>query len=161
MDEKNRILSTVSIYHALNDGAISVVPILFPIFKEMYNLSYTQVGLITSISLFIHLIAQLLIGVAADGKNSRTLLSTGILLVSASMLLITQTQGFYTLLVFLIFMRFSASFFHPVGVGWVSRTFKNHRVDWAMGIQSGSADLGAFIALSTTLFITELAGWLS
>jgi len=159
MNEKNRILSTVSIYHALNDGAISVVPILFPIFKEMYNLNYTQVGIITGLSLFVHLIAQLLIGSFADGKNSKTLLSTGILLISVSLLLITQTQGFYTLFIFLIFLRFSASFFHPIGVGWISRTFKNHRVDWAMGIQSGFADLGAFIALSTTLFITEFANW--
>lgn len=159
MDEKNRILSTVSMYHALNDGAISVVPILFPIFKEMYNLNYTQVGLITGLSLFVHLIAQLLIGSSADGKNSKTMLSTGILLISASMLLFTQTQGFYTLLIFLIFLRFSASFFHPIGVGWISRTFKNHKLDWAMGVQSGFADLGAFIAISTTLFITELMGW--
>jgi MFS family permease len=159
MDEKNRILSTVSLYHALNDGAISVVPILFPIFKEIYSLNYTQVGLITSLSLFVHLIAQLLLGIAADGKNSRTLLSTGILLVSVSMLLITQTQGFYTLLVFFILLRFSSSFFHPIGVGWISRTFKNNRLDWAMGIQSGFANLGAFIALSTTLFVAEITGW--
>ena len=159
MNEKNRILSTVCMYHAFNDGAISVVPILFPIFKELYDLSYTQVGLITSLSLFVHLIAQLLIGRSADGKNSRTMLSTGILLISVSMLTFTRTEGFFTLLIFLIFLRFAASFFHPIGVGWVSRTFKNHKLDWAMGVQSGFADLGAFIALSTTLFVTEITGW--
>ena len=55
--------------------------------------------------------------------------------------------------------RFSASFFHPIGVGWISRIFKKDRLDWSMGIQSGSADVGAFIAISTTLYIAELTSW--
>ncbi|PNX51670.1 MAG: hypothetical protein BV456_02330 [Thermoplasmata archaeon M8B2D] len=146
-------------YHALNDGAISVVPLLFPIFKDIYNLNYTQIGLITSISLFIHLITQLYIGRSSDGKNFRTLLSFGILLISISLFVLVKTEDFFTLLIFLIFLRISVSFFHPIGIGWISRTFKKERLDWAMGIQSGSADLGAFLALMTTLYLTEIRGW--
>ncbi len=159
MNDKYKILTTVSIYHALNDGAISVVPLLFPIFKDIYNLNYTQIGFITSISLFIHLIVQLYIGRVSDGKNFRTLLSFGILLISISLFILIETKDFLTLLIFLIFLRISVSFFHPIGVGWISRTFKKERLDWAMGIQSGSADLGAFIALLTTLYITEIKDW--
>ncbi len=159
MKDKYSILTTVSMYHALNDGAISVVPLIFPIFKEIYNLNYTQIGLITSISLFIHLIAQLYIGRISDGKNFRILLSFGILLISFSLFVLTETKDFFTLLIFLIFLRISVSFFHPIGVGWVSRTFKKERLDWAMGIQSGSADLGVFVALLTTLYLTEIKGW--
>ena len=159
MNDKNSILTTVSIYHALNDGAISVVPLLFPVFKDIYNLNYTQIGLITSLSLFIHLIAQLYIRRISDGKNFRTLLSFGILLVSISLLVLIETKDFLTLLIFLILLRIAVSFFHPIGVGWVSRIFKNERLDWAMGIQSGSADLGAFVALLTTLYLTEIKGW--
>ena len=159
MKDKYSILSTVSMYHALNDGAISVVPLLFPIFKDIYNLNYTQIGLITSISLFIHLITQLYIGRSSDGKNFRTLLSFGILLISISLFVLVKTEDFFTLLIFLIFLRISVSFFHPIGIGWISRTFKKERLDWAMGIQSGSADLGVFLALITTLYLTEIRGW--
>ncbi len=159
MKDKYSILSTVSLYHALNDGAISVVPLLFPIFKDLYNLSYTQIGLITSISLFIHLIVQLYIGRFSDGKNFRTMLSLGILLISVSLFVLVETKDFFTLLLFLIFLRIAVSFFHPIGIGWVSRTFKKERLDWAMGIQSGSADLGAFVALLTTLYLTNIKGW--
>ena len=119
MNDKNSILTAISIYHALNDGAISVVPLLFPIFKDIYNLNYTQIGLITSLSLFIHLIAQLYIGRVSDGKNFRTLLSFGILLISISLLFLIETRDFLTLLVFLIFLRIAVSFFHPIGVGWI------------------------------------------
>lgn len=159
MDDKIRILSTTSIYHALNDGSVAVIPILFPIYKSLFNLSYTQVGIITGGGLLLTLISQLIISRKADGKDFRTLLSLGTLLVSASLLLITQSHDFITLLFFILFIRFSSSFFHPIGVGWISRTFKKIKLDWAMGIQSGCADIGGFVAVATTLYITEITYW--
>jgi len=159
MNEKTSILSTVSIYHAFNDGAISVIPLMFPIFKTIFNLSYTQVGIITGGGLLISIIAQLIIGRLSDGKNCRTMLSTGVLLISFSMYLLTRSIGFLTIVMFMFMLRFSASFFHPIGTGWISRIFKKDRLDWAMGVQSGFADVGAFIAVSTTLLVSELINW--
>lgn len=133
-----------------------MIPILFPIFKTMFGLSYTQVGIITGGALLINIISQLMIGRISDGKNFRTMLTLGILLIGLSMFLLTQTIEFLTLTLFIFILRFSASFFHPIGIGWISRIFKKDRLDWAMGIQSGSADIGSFIAISTTLYITEI-----
>jgi FSR family fosmidomycin resistance protein-like MFS transporter len=157
--DENNILTTVAIYHALNDGSVAVIPILFPIFKSIFNLTYTQVGIITGGGLLLTLISQLIIGRKADGKDFRTLLSVGILLVSISLLLLTQSRDFYTLFLLILFIRFSSSFFHPIGVGWISRTFKKIKLDWAMGIQSGGADIGAFVAVATTLYLTEITYW--
>ena len=159
MKDKIRVLATVGTYHAVNDGSIAAIPILFPIFKIIFNLSYTQIGIITGGSLLIHLIFQLIIGRVSDGKNSGTMLSLGILLMSTSLLLLTKAQGYYSLLILIFFHRFTASFFHPIGVGWVSRIFKKDRIDWAMGIQSGLADVGGFIAVLTTLYVAENTSW--
>lgn len=159
MSEKIRILSTVSQYHALNDGTVAAIPILFPIFKEIFNLSYTEIGIITGGGLLLSIIVQLMIGRISDGKNSQTLLSLGILIISFSLLLLTKAQDFFTLLLLMFVLRIGASFFHPIGVGWISRIFKKDKLDWAMGIQSGFADIGAFIAISTTLYISEITSW--
>jgi FSR family fosmidomycin resistance protein-like MFS transporter len=159
MNQQNRILSTVSLTHAINDGSVAVISILFPIFKELFDLSYTQIGIITGGGLFITLVAQLLLGRFADGKNVNSFLLTGLLLTSLSLLLLTFSNAFITLLFFIFFMRFATSFFHPIGIGWISRTYKKSRLDWAMGIQSGSADFGAFLAILTTLSITQLTHW--
>jgi len=159
MKDKIKILSTVGLYHALNDGSVAAIPILFPIFKIIFNLSYTQIGIVTGGSLLIHLISQLIIGRVSDGKNSGTMLSFSILLMSLSMLFLTEAQEYYSLLVLIFLHRFAASFFHPIGVGWISRIFKKDRIDWAMGIQSGLADVGAFIAVLTTLYLAEITSW--
>lgn len=159
MDQQRRILSSVSLIHAINDGSVAVISILFPIFKDLFHLSYTQVGIITGGGLFITLVAQLLLGKIADGKNVNSFLLTGLLLTSLSLVLLTVSNGFVTLLLLIFFMRFATSFFHPIGIGWVSRTYKKGKLDWAMGIQSGAADLGAFLAILTTLSISQLTHW--
>src|SRR5512136_2928985 len=159
MKPQGRVLSTVSIIHAINDGSVAVISILFPIFKELFNLSYTQVGIITGGGLFITLIGQLILGRLADGKNVNSFLLTGVLLTSVSLVLLGFSTGFLTLICFIFFLRFATSFFHPIGIGWISRTYKKGRLDWAMGIQSGSADIGAFLAILTTLSITQLTHW--
>ena len=159
MNDKHKILTTTSIYHAFNDGAVAAIPLLFPIFKDIFGLSYTQVGMITGGGLLVTLIAQLMIGRISDHKDFRTLLSTGVFLLCASLLLLTQTQGFLSLLLFIFVLRFASSFYHPIGIGWISRTFKKDRLDWAMGMQSAFGDFGAFIAILTTLYIAELKGW--
>ena len=159
MDGKIKILATVGSFHAINDGALAAIPILFPIFREIFNLSYTQIGIITGGSLFISIIAQLLIGRYSDGKNSRTMLSLGILFLCISLYLLTKAQGFFSLLLLVFLLRVATGFYHPIGTGWISRLFKKNRLDWAMGIQSGLSGFGTFIAVSTTLYVAEIVNW--
>lgn len=159
MDDKKRILSTVAIYHAFNDGTVVIVPILFPVFKILFDLSYTDIGIITGGGLLITLISQLIIGRLSDKKNKRLLLSFGIVLICLTFLLFPLINGFLTLLLIFFLNRFSASFFHPIGIAWVSKIFRKDRLDWAMGIQSALGDFGAFIAILTIPFIAEKTNW--
>jgi len=159
MKDKIKILSTVGLYHGFNDGAVVIIPILFPVFKSLFDLSYTQIGIITGGGLLITLLTQIIIGVYSDRKDRRLLLSIGILSISISLLLLTQVKGFITLLLLIFLLRFASGFFHPVGIGWISKTFKKERIDWAMGMQSAAGDFGAFIGILTTAFIVELKGW--
>jgi len=159
MKEKNNILLTTGIYHAFNDGAVVVIPILLPVFKELFNLSYTQIGIITGGGLLFTLLTQLFLGFYSDRKNRRALLSIGILILSGSLLLIPQASGFISLLLLIFLLRFASGFYHPIGVGWISKTFKKEKIDWAMGIQSALGDFGAFIGILTTAFIVDFFNW--
>ena len=159
MDDKKRILAIVAINHAFNDSAVVIIPILLPVFKVLFNLSYTDIGVITGGGLLVTLISQLLIGRISDRKNKRLLLSLGILLLCATFLLFPLVHGFLTLLLIFFLHRFSASFFHPIGIAWISKIFKKDRLDWAMGIQSALGDFGAFIAILTIPFIAEIKNW--
>ncbi len=159
MEDKNKILLTVGIYHAFNDGGVVIISILLPVFKEMFNLSYTDIGIITGGGLLIAFITQFIIGFSSDKRNRRLLLSSGVLILSGSLLIIPQARSFLTLLLFILLLRFASGFYHPTGVGWISKIFKKDRLDWSMGIQSALGDFGAFIGILTTAFIIEIRNW--
>lgn len=159
MIDNHRILATVSIFHLFNDGVISLVPLLFPIFRVLFNLSYSQIGLITGTGLAISLFIQFYIGSISDKRNFRTLLLIGMSSLVITLFLFPYITGFLSLFLLFILLRFSASFFHPLGIGLISRRFKKDRLDWAMGIQSAFGDLGVFFAIVSTLFIAETIGW--
>ncbi len=159
MNEKHQILTTVSFFHAFNDGALAVTTILLPIFKSLFLLTYTQIGIITGGGLTITLLTELTIGRAFDKKNSRTLLISGIFLLSIVLLLLSFSQGFLTLLFIMFLIKFSSGFFHPAGISLISRVFKKDRIDRAMGIQSASGNFGSFIAILTTLAIAVTFEW--
>ena len=159
MDDKKRILSAVALSHAFNDASVVIIPLLFPIFKNLFNLSYTEVGIITGGGLLISLITQLIIGRLSDKKNKRTFLLLGTFLLGVTFLLIPFSKGFFTLVFFVFLHRFAAGFFHPIGIAWISKVFKKDKLDWAMGIQSAFGDFGAFIAILTTPVIVELKNW--
>lgn len=159
MKNNTKILIMVCLFHLFNDGVISLVPLLFPIFKTLFDLSYSHIGLITGTGLAVSLLTQFFIGFISDKKNFRTLLLTGMSLLVFSLILFPTIQGFFSLFLLFISLRFSSSFFHPIGIGLISRRFKKDRLDWAMGIQSALGDLGVFIAIASTLFIAETIGW--
>ena len=126
MNEKQQILATVSSFHAFNDGALTVITILLPIFKTLFNLSYTQIGIITGGGLAITLLTEMTVGRAFDRKNSRTLLMTGILILSASIFLLSFSNGYLILLLIIFLIKFSSGFFHPAGIG--SKPLANSRL---------------------------------
>jgi FSR family fosmidomycin resistance protein-like MFS transporter len=161
MNDKNRILSTVGIFHGFNDGSLAIIPLLFPIFKELFNLSYTQIGLITGGGLAISLLTEIFVGRAFDNSNSRTLLISGVFILSGSIFILSLSYNFITLILFVFLIRFSSGFFHPAGIGLISRTFKMDKIDWAMGIQSAFGNFGTFISILTTLYIAVNFGWVS
>ncbi len=156
---QKKILSTVCLYHGLNDASVAVIPLLIPIFRVQFDLSYTQIGIVTGSALAINLVAQLLIGRRSEYWNPRWALSFGIFLMAIGLFLLSTSFDFLSLVAFMIIARLAASFFHPIGVGWISKTFRKSRLDWAMGVQSGFADIGACIAMASTLFLASVWFW--
>ncbi len=62
----------------------------------------------------------------------------------ASMAVIPFARSYATLLLFFLLLRVFASFYHPIVIAWISksRAGSGRELDDAMGIQSGSGNLG-------------------
>ncbi len=158
---KRRILFSASLFHALNDAAVVTVPMIFPLLysQQFIITKYFHIGILSNIGLLITLLFQIIIANISSRFEYKYMLCLSIVGISLSLFLITYSSIFVSLLVFYLMMRVFASFYHSVGIAWVSRTHPDQRLDFAMGIQSGSGNLGVLIAFVSAGYLAQLFNW--
>ncbi len=159
MKGDKKLLASMSIFHLCNDASAVVFMAVLPILKVVFSLSYIEIGMVSALGLSTSLFFQLYIGRLADKKSAQMLLTIGFLITSTSMILIGFTRTFIQLVLVYFMLRVGLSFYHPVGIPWISREFKYKGVEHGMGVQSAIGDLGLLISFLTTGFIATRFGW--
>jgi FSR family fosmidomycin resistance protein-like MFS transporter len=153
-----RLLFVISYHHACNDGALIALVALLPILVDEMALTYTEIGLL-GLGLLITVVVQLVVGRLTDRAFSRYLLEIGAALMALSFVLLLFVSDFIGLFMAVISMRVGASFYHPVGISWITREYTGPYLDTALGIQSGIGNFGVIASLATSGFLGEAFGW--
>jgi len=158
---QRKILSTVALYHACNDASVVALPAIFPILytEGVLIRRYSDIGTIILIGLIVAVLFQLVIGHKVKVRHYRRFLAFDTLIVGTSLLLMTLSRNYFMLILFFIGVRLGTSIYHPVGISWISATFRENRLDRAMGLQSAFGDIGVLAAFTSTGFIAEYFGW--
>ena len=158
---QRKILSTVALYHACNDASVVALPAIFPILytEGVLIRRYSDIGTIILIGLIVAVLFQLVIGHKVKTRHYRRFLALDTLIVGTSLLLMTLSRNYFMLILFFIGVRLGTSIYHPVGISWISATFREDRLDRAMGFQSAFGDIGVLAAFTSTGFIAEYFGW--
>jgi FSR family fosmidomycin resistance protein-like MFS transporter len=153
-----RLLFVISYHHACNDGALIALVALLPILVDEMALTFTEIGIL-GLGLLITVVVQLAIGRLTDRSFSRYLLEIGAALMAVSFVIVLFVSDFVGLFAAVIFMRVGASFYHPVGISWITREYSGSYLDTALGIQSGIGNFGVIASLATSGFLGEMFGW--
>jgi MFS family permease len=158
---KRRVLSTVVLHHLCNDASVVALPAIFPILYSEGALirNYSDIGTTILIGLGVAVFFQLIIGHNVKRRHYRCCLALDALTVGVSLLLMTLARNYLMLVVFFIGVRIGTSVYHPVGISWISSTFKGRNLDRAMGIQSAFGDIGVLSAFISTGFLAQYFGW--
>ncbi len=157
----NRVLYVVSLNHAVNDGSVYLLSSLFPIVLAIFQLSVFQVGLLVAVGYLVSVVCQPIVGHYSEGRSTGRLLGSGILVVSFSMVSFVFATGFISLLVSVILLRVGSSFFHPVGISAVSKTYSGPRLQKAMGFQSSFGNFGVLLVFLSAAPLYLAVGWRS
>lgn len=160
---KKQILLSASLFHALTDAASVITPMVFPILLAQSFLiaNYSQIGILSNLGLLTTVAVQFLVVRVSFRSEYRTLMILSGLGLCAAMAVIPFARSFATLLAFFLALRVFASFYHPIVIAWVakSRAGSGRELDDAMGIQSGSGNLGVGLAYLTVGFLAQGWGW--
>ncbi len=107
------ILIAISSSHMLNDTLQSIIPAIYPVVKDTFKLTFTQIGLITltfqlSASLF-----QPFVGYYTDRKPQPYSLAIGMAFTLIGLVLLSRAPSFEVLIVAVALVGTGSSIFHP------------------------------------------------
>ena len=104
-------------------------------------------------------LGDIVVGKIADKSNPKYLLATGFSIITFGLFIMILITNFLELLFVILVIRLGASFYHPIGISWISKNFYGKELDHSMGIQSSFGDSGVFLGFMTTGFIAAQFGW--
>ena len=107
------ILFAISFAHLLNDLIQAIIPSVYPILKQSYGLTFSQIGLITFAFQFSASILQPFVGYYTD-KNPKPFSQIyGMLFSLAGIVSLSFADNFYWIIVSVVLIGIGSSIFHP------------------------------------------------
>ncbi len=107
------VLAGVSVSHLLNDTIQSLLPALYPMFKETFALSFAQVGLLTLSLLLTASLLQPFVGLYTDRRPMPYSLVGGMSVSLVGLLLLSTAATFGVLVAAAALMGVGSAIFHP------------------------------------------------
>lgn len=107
------VLFTISFAHLLNDMLQSVIPAVYPLIKENFNLSFTQIGMITFTFQLTASLLQPFVGFYTDRNPRPNSLAIGMGFTLLGLIFLSLASSFITILLAVSLIGMGSSVFHP------------------------------------------------
>ena len=107
------VLAAISLCHLLNDLMQALLPAMYPMLKDSYALSFSQIGLLTFTFQFTASLLQPLVGAYTDRKPRPYSLVAGMGFTLVGLLLLAKAGSFPVLLLAASLVGTGSSVFHP------------------------------------------------
>lgn len=109
------MIGAVAVAHLINDLIQAVIPAIYPIIKDSYGLSFTQIGLITLSYQITASLLQPAIGLSTDRRPRPFLLPIGMTITLLGTLLLSMAHGFLPIVGSVMLVGLGSAIFHPEG----------------------------------------------
>jgi MFS transporter, FSR family, fosmidomycin resistance protein len=107
------ILFALSFCHLLNDSIQALIPAIYPLLKDSFNLSFTQIGLITLTFQMVGSIFQPIIGFYTDRNPKPYSLVAGMGITLIGLVTLALAPGYNVVLVAAAMIGMGSAIFHP------------------------------------------------
>ncbi len=136
------ILFALSFSHFLNDLMQSLMPAVYPLLKDSYQLDFVQIGLITMAFQFTSSIFQPLVGLYTDRRPLPWSLPIGMGSTFFGLILLANAHAYWTILVAAALVGLGSAVFHPESVR-VARLASGGRHGFAQSIFQVGGNAGS------------------
>src|SRR4051794_3621532 len=151
------IILSLSFCHLLNDMMQSLVPALYPILKESYELSFSQIGLITMAFQFTASMLQPVVGMYTDKRPQPYSLMVGMGFTLVGLLMMSHAHSYPVILISAALIGMGSSVFHPEA-SRVARMAAGGRYGLAQSLFQVGGNLGSAAGPLLAAFIVVPRG---
>jgi FSR family fosmidomycin resistance protein-like MFS transporter len=138
----NLSLFTLSGAHMVTHVFGRIHPALFPVFRDEFQLSLQQLGLVASIPTLLRMLFYLPSGLLSDKLGQKTLIIMSFVIAGLSSLALSFAQDIITLILFLSILNTAITFYHPPAYSLTSELFSKSKRGQALGIHGAGGTLG-------------------
>jgi FSR family fosmidomycin resistance protein-like MFS transporter len=153
------VVTLVSTAHAMSHAYGALLPLIVPFFVTDLQLTYTQLGLIFSLSNLVWSPLQLGFGVLGRYCSRRLLLGIGNMCQAAAIIGTSLVHGFADLLSWRVIARIADAPQHPIGNSLISQSFRADRRGLALAINAAGSNLGTVAVPLIGAFLIATLGW--
>ena len=141
-----RVISLIGTAHFFSHFYILILPPLFPLLRDVYEVSYTALGLALAVLNGVTALTQAPVGFLVDRFGPRALLVAGLALFSLATGLIGLFPSYPMLLALMVLAGFGNSVFHPADYAILSSAVDQRRMGRAFSIHTFGGHAGFALA---------------
>ena len=154
-----KVMALIGIAHGCSHFFQLVLPPLFPFLKDVFAVSYTQLGLVMTLFYVTSGMLQTPAGFLVDRIGPRAMLTGGLLLGAAALAVAALLPGYWLFIVAYAFLGLANTVYHPADYAILSATIDEKRIGKAFSIHTFSGFLGSGVTPALVLAIAAVWGW--
>ena len=148
------VLLALSVSHLLNDTIQAVIPAIYPVLKDSFQLSYTQIGLITFVFQITGSLLQPFVGLYTDKHPQPYSLAAGMGVTLAGIVLLSQAWSYAVLIFAAALVGAGSAIFHPEA-SRVARMASGGRHGFAQSLFQVGGNFGSSLGPVAALIVAS------
>ena len=153
------VIGLVGIAHGASHFFQLAIPPLFPFLRDEFGLSWTMLGVITTVFFVVSGVGQALAGFVVDRFGSRHTLIFGMASMSAGAGVAALAGGYAGLLIAAALIGVGNCVMHPADYSVLNSKISTRRIGHAFSVHGLSGNLGYAAAPAIMLPLALLYGW--
>jgi len=157
--KKWRVMFAGCLAHIVHDGFTDMLYVFFPIWQQMFLLSFFQVGLLKAAASGTMSLFQVPAGILARKMGILKVLCVGTLLTGASVVALGFANSALVVVALLVLGGIGASTQHPLASSAISNAYQGKASRVALSTYNFSGDVGKLIYPASAALLITYAGW--
>ncbi len=145
--------------HSYNDIYFFIIPLLLPLLKAEFSLSYVQSGLILTVHVALRSIFSLIFGYLGDKFEKRVIIASGFICSSIFLGGLFWIKNILTIVTFLFLLAIGVSIFHPLATAMVRENSKSNQRGRNFSLFTAAGTLGLIVASVLFGVFVQIWGW--